>query len=62
LPLNFYDTYVSRVSALTIPEIEACAKSLLDPRHMVWMVVGDRSAIEPSLRALNLGEIIPVEA
>src|SRR6185437_11234855 len=62
LPLNFYDTYVSRVSALTIPEIEACAESLLDPRHMVWMVVGDRSAIEPSLRALNLGEIILVEA
>ncbi len=62
LPLNFYDTYVSRVSALTIPEIEACAKTLLDPRHMVWMVVGDRTAIEASLRALNLGEIIPAEA
>ncbi len=62
LPLNFYDTYVSRVSALTIPEIEACAQSLLDPKHMIWMVVGDRSAIEPALRALNLGEIIPAEA
>jgi hypothetical protein len=62
LPLNFYDNYVSCVSALSIPEIEACAKSLLDPRHMIWMVVGDRAAIEPALAALNLGEIIPTEA
>ncbi len=62
LPLNFYDTYVSRVSALTIPDLESCAKSLLDPQHMIWMVVGDRSQIEPALRALQIGEIIPTQA
>lgn len=62
LPLNFYDHYVSRVSALTIPEIEASAKALLNPQHMIWMVVGDREAIEPALRELKLGEIIAVEA
>ncbi len=62
LPLNFYDTYVSRVSALGIPEIEECAKSLLDPRQMIWMIVGDRSQIEPALRDLGIGEIIPTEA
>jgi zinc protease len=61
LPLNFYDTYVSRVSALTIPEIEACAKSLLYPQNMIWMVVGDGAAIEPALQALNIGEIVPVQ-
>ena len=62
LPLNFYDTYVSRVSALRIPELEDCAKSLLDPRQMIWMIVGDRSQIEPALRDLGIGEIIPTEA
>ncbi len=62
LPLDFYTTYVSRVSALTIPDLEACAKSLLDPRHMIWMVVGDRSQIEPALRDLQLGEIVPIAA
>ena len=62
LPLNLYDHYVSRVSALTIPEIEASAKALLNPQHMIWMVVGDREAIEPALRELKLGEIIAVEA
>jgi zinc protease len=62
LPLDFYDTYVTRVSALTIPEIEACAKSLLDAQHMVWMVVGDRAAVEPELEKLGIGEIVAAEA
>ncbi len=62
LPLDFYDTYVSRVSALTVADLEACAKSLLDPRQMIWMVVGDRSQLEPSLRELAIGDIIPAQA
>lgn len=61
LPLDFYDTYVSRLSALSIAEIEACAKSLLNPQRMIWMVVGDRAEIEPALREINIGEIIAVE-
>jgi len=62
LPLNFYDTYVSRVSALTTTNIEAAAKSLLDPANMIWMVVGDRAVIEPALHALQLGEIVATQA
>jgi len=61
LPLDFYDTYVSRVSALTIEDIEACAQSVLDPSRMIWMVVGDRSQLEPSFRGLNIGEIVSIE-
>jgi zinc protease len=62
LPLDFYDSYVSRVSALTKAEIEHCAESLLDPDRMIWLVVGDRVTIEPSLSALGIGEIIAAEA
>ncbi len=62
LPLNFYDSYVTRVSALTACELESHAKTLLDPTQMIWMVVGDRSEVEPAIRALDLGEIIPTEA
>jgi len=62
LPLDFYDGYVTRVSALKIPELESCAKSLLDPLQMIWIVVGDRAALEPALRDLQIGEIIPAEA
>ncbi|HEY6988684.1 MAG TPA: pitrilysin family protein [Bryobacteraceae bacterium] len=62
LPLNFYDTYVSHVSALTTANIEAAAKSLLDPVNMIWMVVGDRAVVEPALCALELGEIVATQA
>jgi zinc protease len=62
LPLDFYDTYVSRVSALTVSEIEAAAKAILDPEHMIWMVVGDRAQLEPALRSLGIGELIPTQA
>ena len=62
LPLDFYDSYVSRVSGLTTTDIEAAAKSLLDPGNMVWMVVGDRAAVEPALHALEIGEIVTAEA
>jgi zinc protease len=62
LPLDFYDSYVSRVTALTTDDITAAARKVLDPAHTIWMVVGDRKALEPALKALNLGEIITVEA
>ncbi len=58
LPLNFYDNYVRRVSALTIPDVEQAARPLLRPQNMVWMVVGDRSVIEQPLRDLAIGEIV----
>ena len=48
--------------ALTTDDITAAARKALDPAHAIWMVVGDRKALEPALKALNLGEIIAVEA
>lgn len=62
LPLNYYDTYVSRLSQISIPEVEVCAKSLLNPTNMIWLIVGDRAQIQPALEALQIGEIIAAEA
>ncbi len=62
LPLDFYDGYVGRVAALTIEDIEAAAKLLLNPDNIIWMVVGDRLQVEQPLRDLGIGEIIAVEA
>ncbi|HEX4169107.1 MAG TPA: pitrilysin family protein, partial [Bryobacteraceae bacterium] len=60
LPLNFYDKYVSRVSALTTADIEQAAQQILPPKHMLWMVVGDRSVVEKPLRDLGIGEIVSI--
>jgi zinc protease len=62
LPLDFYNEYVSRVRALTIAELEACARQLLNPENMIWMIVGDRATLEPALRDLGIGEVIGLEA
>jgi zinc protease len=62
LPLDYYDTYVSRVLALTIADVDACAKLLFDPRQMIWMLVADRAQVEPGLRELGIGDIMRAEA
>jgi zinc protease len=62
LPLNYYDSYVKHVSDLTVDKVESMAKSVLNPNALVWLVVGDRAALEANLRALGIGEIIPTEA
>ena len=62
LPLDYYNAYVRHVSDLTVRKIEATAKVILNPNALVWLVVGDRATLEPSLRGLGIGEIIPTVA
>ena len=62
LPLDFYDTYVERVAALNVTDIEVAARDLLDPANMIWLIVGDRATLEKDLIDLNLGEIRVTEA
>jgi zinc protease len=57
LPLDYYDTYVSRVSALTAADLDAEARSLLLPQNMIWMVVADREQVEQPIRDLGIGEV-----
>ncbi len=61
LPIDFYNSYVSKVSALTVTEIEDAARDLLDPRHIIWMIVGDRSTLEEPLQKLQIGDIVALE-
>jgi zinc protease len=57
LPDDYYEKYAGRVRALQISDIEAAAKHVVRPDHLVWVVVGDRSKIEAGVRELNLGEL-----
>jgi predicted Zn-dependent peptidase len=58
LPLNFYDTAVQRIGAVTQADVQRVARKYVDPDHLTIVIVGDRKLIEPGLRALNPGEII----
>jgi predicted Zn-dependent peptidase len=57
LPTNFYDSYLDRLNAVTALDVQAAAKRYLDPEHFAIVIVGDRSQIEPGLKAIQLGAI-----
>ncbi|HET8714032.1 MAG TPA: insulinase family protein, partial [Gemmatimonadales bacterium] len=54
---NYFETYAQRVRSLSIADATAAAKETVRPDHLVWVVVGDRSKIEPGIRELGWGEI-----
>jgi zinc protease len=62
LPDTHYDTYADRVSALTVRDLGTVAPKLVQPDHVVWVVVGDRAKIEAGIRELNLGDIRYIDA
>jgi zinc protease len=59
---RYFDTYADRVRAQTAATVTAAAAMVVQPDHLVWVVVGDRARIEPALKELNLGEIHLVDA
>jgi zinc protease len=61
-PDNYFDTFVTKVEALRTSDVNDAAKSLIDPQHTIWVVVGDRAKIEAGIRELNIGEIKVIDA
>jgi predicted Zn-dependent peptidase len=53
LPKDFYATYLQRLNALTVDEINAAAKKYLKPDNMYITVVGNGAVIEKSLSAFG---------
>ena len=59
---RYYDSYAERVRSQTVESVSAAARETVQPDRLVWVVVGDRSKIEASIRQLNLGEIRLIDA
>lgn len=57
LPDNYYDTYPDKIRNLKLTDISKAAKKLLRPEQVVWVVVGDRAKVEPTLKELGFGEV-----
>ena len=57
LPLDYYNSYVQRIEAVTAANVQRVAERYVDPSKLAVVVVGDRKAIEAGLRSLNLGEL-----
>jgi zinc protease len=62
LPENYYDTYASRVRALTKQQITAAAEKVIHPTGLIWVIVGDRGKIEGPVKSLNFGPVAYLDA
>ena len=61
LPADYYATYADRVRAVTAADVKRAADKYIVPNQLAVVIVGDRKAIEPNVKALNLGPLTVVE-
>ncbi len=57
LPDDYWERYADLVSAVSVDDTNAAARAELRPDQLIWIVVGDLSAIEEEVRALELGRL-----
>ena len=62
LPEDYYNTYTKKALALTPAGANDLAKKLIQPDHLIWVVVGDMSKVEAGIRELNIGEVKKIDA
>ena len=61
LPDDFYQTYAKNVSAVTKEDLLRVAKRYIDLNHLAIVIVGDRAAVENSLKATNIAPITIID-
>ncbi|MER3525403.1 MAG: hypothetical protein C4326_15520 [Ignavibacteria bacterium] len=57
LPDDYFNSYTSRILAVTKKDVERVARTYIDPDRIVIVVVGDRKKIEQAIAPLQLGQI-----
>ena len=62
LPEDFYNTFTQKALALTPSGANEIAKRYVQPKHLIWVVVGDMAKVESGIRELNLGEVRKIDA
>ena len=62
LPDDYFQKLPEKVRTLAPADLERVAKAVIDEDRMVWVVVGDRKAIEPGIRELGFGEVQIIDA
>ncbi|HWQ88123.1 pitrilysin family protein [Brevundimonas sp.] len=61
VPENYYDTYAGTVGSMTAAQAAVAAQAVVGSGPTTWVVVGDRAAIEPKIRALGFADVQVVD-
>jgi zinc protease len=59
---RYFDTYAEKIRSQTVATVTAAARSAVQPDHLVWIIVGDRTKIETPIRELGLGTVQALDA
>ncbi len=62
LPDDYFQQYPGRVMRLQIEDLDRAARKVIHPESVLWVVVGDRAAIEPGIRELGIGEVFVIDS
>ncbi len=57
LPDNYYQNYAGAVAAVSKEDLKRVANLYLDLNHLAIVIVGDRTAVEPGLKATGIAPI-----
>ena len=57
LPEDYFTRYIARIQGVTPEAVQTAAATYVQPSKFAVVVVGDRAAIEPGIRALDLGPV-----
>ena len=57
LPDDYFSTYVQKIESVSAAEVQRVAQKYIAPGKFAVVIAGDRAAIEPGIKALNLGPI-----
>ena len=57
LPADYFQTYVGRIRSTPAAEVASIMSRLADASERMILIVGDRKAIEPAIKALKRGEV-----
>jgi predicted Zn-dependent peptidase len=58
VPPTYLNSWVKRIDAMTLSDVQAAASKYLDADHMTIVVIGDRAKIEAPLRATGIPVVI----
>lgn len=58
LPQTYFQEYAAKINAVTSDDLVRVAKKYIDLDNMAIVIVGDREAIEPKLRATGIAPIV----
>ena len=57
LPFDYAESAAERLEAVTLEDVRAIARDVVDPGRLTWVVVGDLDVIEDEVRALAFGPV-----